>query len=105
MNGVKLMKSRFPDFDTGTIDYRIRAIRTNKHKFIWKIDHGKELYDLQADPNELNNIADQHPQVCDKLHAILANSMKQMPSKKIAPLMQGKDPENLKMLRSLGYIE
>ena len=105
LNGIKLMNSRFPAFDTGTIDYRVRAIRTEKHKLIWKLDRSKELYDLQADPAELNNLADQQPEICDKLHAILVNWTKQTPSTSDTPLMEGQDPESLRILRSLGYVE
>jgi arylsulfatase A-like enzyme len=105
LNGINLMKCHFPAFDTRTIDYRMRAIRTNKEKLIWKLDRGKELYDLQADPGELNNLAEQESQTCDKLNAILISWMKEMPSNKDATLMEGKDPESLKILRSLGYVE
>jgi arylsulfatase A-like enzyme len=105
LNGIKLMNDRFPTFDTGTINHPIRAIRTNKHKLIWKIGYSKELYDLQADPGELHNIAAEHPEICDKLHSILVRWTEQMPSTQDTPFMQGQDPESLKILRSLGYLE
>lgn len=105
INGIKLMNSRFPTFDTRTIDYPIRAIRTNKHKLIWKIGHSKELYDLQTDPGELNNLALQHPETCDKLHRILVKWMEQTPSAQDTSFMEGQDPESMKILRSLGYVK
>lgn len=105
INGIELMKSRFPNFDTGKIDYRMRALRTNQHKLIWNIDDGKELYDLQADPGELNNLADELAEIADRLHGTLVKWMRQTPSESDVPILEGKDHESLKILRSLGYLK
>ncbi len=105
LNGIKLMNSQFPAFNTGTIDHPMRAIRTNKHKLIWKVGLSKELYDLQADPAELNNLAPQQPEICDKLHRILVKWTEEIPSAQDTSFMEGQDPESLKILRSLGYLE
>lgn len=45
--------------------YRNCAVRTQR----WKLVDGKELYDLEADPAEANDIAAAHPQVVSDLRA------------------------------------
>jgi len=44
-----------------------RCVRTAEHKLIESSTQGRELYDLVADPDELVNVADQHPQWGDDL--------------------------------------
>jgi len=45
------------------------ALRSGKWKFHEYFEDGRlELYDLQADPNERNNIVDQHPELSSELH-------------------------------------
>ncbi len=105
LNGIALLKSAFPDFDTSTINYRMRAIRTDHHKFIWNVGDGRQLYDLNTDPNELLNIADKQTQTRDKLQAMLKNWMAQIPSASDISFLQGQDTESLEILRSLGYIK
>lgn len=105
MSGIALMKKRFPEFDTRKIDYRMRAIRTDRHKLIWNIGGKIELFDLQTDPAENNNLADSEVQVRDKLHQILTNWMYQMPAAGDVSFMESKDKESVEILRSLGYVE
>ncbi len=35
----------------------------------WRLIHGKELYDIKADPGQRQDVADQHPEVVTKLRA------------------------------------
>ena len=44
-----------------------RCVRTTEHKLIESSTHERELYDLVAAPDELVNVADQHPQLGDDL--------------------------------------
>jgi len=103
--GVGLMKERYPEFDTGLIDYRMRAVRSGNYKLIWNINVGTELYDIRTDPGELNDLADKKIAIRNKLQARLISWMNQHPPLQQVPsLLQGRDKESLKILRSLGYI-
>jgi len=53
----------------------IRTIRTSKYKFSIYISQGEELYDLEKDPDELNNLANQteYSQIKKKLIEDLDN--------------------------------
>ena len=39
-------------------------------KYDYSVSTGLELYDLSVDPNETTNVADLHPDVMDRLHAM-----------------------------------
>jgi len=67
INGIELMKSRFPDFDVESIDHRIRMLRTNRHKLIWHSNEKVELFDLKLDPAEEVDIAASRPELRDRL--------------------------------------
>ncbi|MHC4265650.1 MAG: sulfatase-like hydrolase/transferase [Planctomycetota bacterium] len=104
-NGLKTMKKKYPDFDRTKMDYPMRAIRTDKHKFIWSVGYEKKLYNLSIDPHEVNNIADKKTYIRDKHLAMLVKWEDQLPNPKDTSFMVGKDPESLEALRSLGYVE
>ena len=44
-------------------DRQLRAIRSHTHKYIWASDRDDELYDLQNDPDETNNIIQAEPEI------------------------------------------
>ena len=46
VNGVELMRAKFPAFDVTTIDHPMRTIVTGRHKLIWHVPDRTELYDL-----------------------------------------------------------
>ncbi|MHC4455507.1 MAG: sulfatase [Planctomycetota bacterium] len=105
LTGIALMKDRYPNFDTSTIDYRMRAIRAHLYKLIWNIGGSVELFNLQTDAGELHNLANVRVQTRNKLHKILTNWMSQIPSAGDISLLESQDKESLEMLRSLGYME
>jgi arylsulfatase A-like enzyme len=105
INGLQIMKTKYPDFDTTKIDYPMRAIRTDEYKFIWSVGYEKQLYNLVIDPKEINNIVDRKTNERDKYLAMLKKWTDQLPSPKDSSFMVGKDPQSLEILRSLGYVE
>jgi arylsulfatase A-like enzyme len=105
LTGIGLMRERYPKFDSNSIDYRMRAIRTDTYKLIWKIDRDTELFDLQADPGELNNLANLKVETKNKLHKILIDWMNQIASASDISFLESQDKESLEILRSLGYME
>jgi choline-sulfatase len=44
-------------------------LRRGRHKFIWCADDPEQLYDVEADPHELSNLAQAEPQRCAELRA------------------------------------
>ncbi len=49
--------------------WRKSAVMTQR----WRLINGKELYDIQADPAQKNNIADANPKVAEKLRSAYEN--------------------------------
>jgi arylsulfatase A-like enzyme len=76
-------------------------------KFIRSTDTGRvELYDLEKDPLEQNNVADTHPDIAIKLSDRLNARLAEGSGDAVPELEPGiVDPEHLKRLRALGYIE
>ncbi len=105
INGLKIMKKKFPDFDLRKIDSPMRALRTERYKLIWSIGSKQELYDLNVDPNELNNLADKESKLRNKFLAMLVKWTAELPTPKETSFMAGKDSQSLELLRSLGYVE
>jgi arylsulfatase A-like enzyme len=63
----------YPSFDYSGLERSQRAIRTARHKYIWASDGQCELYDLQADPDETQNIIDRRPDLAGKMQQMLAD--------------------------------
>jgi arylsulfatase A-like enzyme len=105
VNGVEIMQRMFPDFDVTTIDQTMRALRTERYKLIWRSDGSMQLFDLDADPGELNDIAQASPEIRDELHALLMRWMREHEQAHTAPAFETRDPEALRQLEALGYIE
>lgn len=95
----------------------ILSIRTRKWRYIYnpdnihpqsikpiykyKIDE-EELYDLEKDPGEVNNIVAQHPDIVEELRKKM---LALYPSGKGNKEAIKADEETLEQLRALGYIE
>jgi arylsulfatase A-like enzyme len=108
LNGIDLMKKKYPDFDTAQIDRRMRMLRTRSHKLIWYDDGQTEVYDLRSDPEELENIADREPELRDQLVARLEAWAESLgaPAPPATPTRaEMTDPQTREQLRALGYIE
>lgn len=63
----------------------LRSIRGPRYRLIYNLwDGERQLFDLQTDPGELQNVAQQNPQVTEKLFSHLQKWMKaNLPSKEI----------------------
>jgi len=97
---------------------QIHSYRTNYYKLIYREDGHIELYDLEKDPVEMQNIAKDNPEVVTKLRKQLfefIESLKQKSGVKEVVEKRGKgkkekyfeeDEELIKeRLRALGYLE
>jgi arylsulfatase A-like enzyme len=75
VDGVGLTKvingQKYPKEFLFGVDKESQYVRHGKMKFIIWADRTKELYDLDNDPKELNNIAAKHPELVSPLDARL----------------------------------
>jgi len=59
--------ARHPDFHVGKFYYRLKAIRNMKYKYIWYSNGIEELYDLENDPKEIKNLANEKTDIVKKM--------------------------------------
>ncbi|MEN8151042.1 MAG: sulfatase [Planctomycetota bacterium] len=98
------LRKHFPEFDTAALDHRTRTIRNDRHKLIWRVGEGTELYDLRADPEETKDLAGTRPEIERDLRAKLEAWAKSHPAIQPVGEIDVDDPEALERLRALGYI-
>jgi arylsulfatase A-like enzyme len=87
-------------------DHQIKAVRTDRWKLIrypGQDENYLELYDLEKDPGELENVADLHPETRDELLHKL-KGWEQGWETGVEPSRE-LDPEVAKRLRALGYLD
>jgi len=53
--------------DVRLYDRSLRAIRTDRYKYVRGSDGAQELYDVRSDPTETNDIADTERDIVDEL--------------------------------------
>jgi arylsulfatase A-like enzyme len=81
-----------------------QSVRTSKWKYIFHPASGREeLYDLERDPGEDDNVVDAHRDVAAKLRTFLQDpSLIEKLESPTAPMV---GPEDREILKELGYIE
>jgi Flp pilus assembly protein TadD len=87
-----------PRFDFGWSE--LRSIRAGRHKLIRA--PRPELYDVEADPGELRDIAAAEPAIAARLSTALDEAIATAGE---AESRQRVDPETAERLRSLGYVQ
>jgi len=65
------LKERDPQFDVSKYARRLKTVRTEEFKYIWVSDGHDELYNIQRDPEELNNLIETKPDKARELSALL----------------------------------
>ncbi|RLF02262.1 MAG: hypothetical protein DRK00_10265 [Thermoprotei archaeon] len=65
------MWRRHPRFDVRRFNYWIKALRTLRYKYVWYSNGVDELYDLEEDPMETRNVAEERPGVVEELRGRL----------------------------------
>ena len=90
----------------GRFDRDLRTIRMSRHKLFLDEHDRIELYDLQADPRESEDLADRLPDIVTELRARLANWLLEHPAADTEPNAGASEltPEEIARLRALGYI-
>ncbi len=71
----------------------------------WKYIRGPypELYDLATDPDELTNVAEQHPEIIERLGRRLDALLRDRPGESAVGVGLVQDPKELARLEALGY--
>lgn len=84
----------------------LRAVRTDRYKFIWSSRGDHRLYDLAADPNELTNVIEALPVIASEFESRMVQWWSgQAPYvARQAKDSRAIDDDSLESLRSLGYI-
>lgn len=85
---------------------RLRSVNDRRYKLVYDVQSGeRRLYDLESDPGETHDRANDLPAVFDRLSARLADHMRATEGKasKTRSLIRSEQMHN--KLRALGYIE
>lgn len=81
-----MWENRFPVYGRLLDKSPILAIRDGRWKLLMNPDRSRiELYDVPADPSELNNLAAQNPDVVDRLSRALSAWRKTLPAGPVHP--------------------
>jgi hypothetical protein len=85
-----------------------RALRTGNTKIVHAVSRDREhiaLYDLAQDPDEMNDLSTELPDLTEAMFARLTRMRKAAAEKRVASETEALDPETTEKLRALGYIE
>jgi len=81
----------------------LKGIRSPHWKFIVSLsDETQELYDLQKDPDETQNVIRQFPEEAETLHRVLTTWLDQDPGD---GMQSSFSDEQVQVLKSLGYLQ
>ena len=102
---LRAFRSRFPEFNRMPHDREIKAFVKDGVKYIWSSDGRDELYDLNQDPRESENIINKEPLKLSELRVSLARWVSSVSSRSTKARSATFDRATSEKLRSLGYIE
>ena len=68
---LSILNGKNYEFDASIYTRRLRSVRTKQFKYIWASDGRDELYNLQIDPGEENNLIKSQPGKAKELKTIL----------------------------------
>jgi arylsulfatase A-like enzyme len=84
-------------FKKGIVGNRFKLIRDEE-------THAVELYDLESDPGETRNLADERPELRDRLLGVLEDRLRRARAGAQAPDLRHLTEEEIETLRGLGYV-
>jgi arylsulfatase A-like enzyme len=105
INGIRLLEKWFPEFDASSIDHSMRMIRSGPFKLIWTADVSAELFDIESDPRELEDLSPTRPELGNRLLADLRSWSRGIEPRAVPRAFESTDRESLEKLRRLGYVE
>jgi arylsulfatase A-like enzyme len=104
MEGSSLLETRRRSAVVAQYSTARYAIRTRDWKLIWTVPGTIELFDLRADPGELENVAALHPDMTATLEAALDRWRQRHQSSAPAGREVELSPEEWRKLEALGYV-
>jgi len=102
---MERVRSYFPDYDTSYFDSDQRSVIDWPYHFIWDSGGDHELYDLEKDPHEENNILRSKPGLGDKYKSKIMEFAEAHPPLYPESQVPAYDAAAEQRLRSLGYIK
>jgi len=99
-----IFQTKYPEFDYSVYDRSIKCIRTKNYKFIQYSDGYEELYDVQNDAQERQNVLERYSEVSDELKQRLKHYTDSFGRDREVGIVVEEDEEVRKNLRSLGYL-
>jgi arylsulfatase A-like enzyme len=96
---------RYPGVDVSRYDRSLKMIRTDRYKYIWASDGNHELFDLQVDPDEEQNIIKDQQKIAKDLDRQLTSWQDSFEAAAPSEPAPEFDEEIKARLRALGYLE
>jgi hypothetical protein len=97
-------KSGLP-IDEAMLTRELRSVTQNGFKFIWASDGRHELYNLQEDPDEKDNLVPRFPKIAEEMERTLDERSAALTAVGVLEPVQAMDEATRQKLRSLGYIQ
>jgi arylsulfatase A-like enzyme len=102
--GIQMVRKQHPEWDPEPWQRRLRAWFEGPYKYIWGSDDRQELYDLDDDPMEQRDLAEDRPETLqamgESLEAYYGTLNLCAPPSTAQPV----PPEQLELLKGLGYV-
>ena len=80
----------------------LRSIVHDRWQYVWSVN--SELYDLDKDPKQKNNVIDEYPEIVTALHIQLTGAMEHQGGSQQRGTTQSLDESDRARLQSLGYV-
>jgi arylsulfatase A-like enzyme len=81
-----------------------RALYLGRYKLLWDSGGRRELFDLETDPGEREDLAVRRPELADRLQTELLRLWSGLPTPSAAPPAE-LDPATRRVLEELGYLD
>ncbi|RLF03399.1 MAG: hypothetical protein DRJ64_08350 [Thermoprotei archaeon] len=94
--------TRDRNFDFRMYDRNLKALFIGKYKYIWASNGADELYDLENDPLEQNNLVNEKQDIVNMMKSKLMDILRGLEYRDLGDFITG-DDENIKILERLGY--
>lgn len=91
--------------DIERYDRALRSVRTTEWKYIEGTDGSEELYNIEVDPQETTNVANDHPDVCDELAELLVTERGELVRGDRNGSAAAVDKMTEQRLEDLGYLQ
>jgi arylsulfatase A-like enzyme len=105
---LERLTRQFPGHDFSRFDRGLQCVRTARHKFVQATDGGEELYDLEVDPDERQNLVTAQPALAADLRTRLdrwrAGPAAGRSRREPAAVTAEDDATVVKALADLGYF-